>query len=640
MKTPTQTHSHQNSKVRSTRLAVGGIVFSLVVAAFLASACAPLPASKFTVKTNNETGFTAADGKQHTGAGRDSELSNVKRELADGAIDPSSLPKGDRELAASVQSARLETLAGSTPTIRVHVLLSETGRLLFDFTSAQTDTKASVDGPNDVRYKYVVGKTTNGDLSHYELALLCRKPTSTDSKAACRVATVTLRDTQGSGARAGIIIRNQDSTILAKSPTPDHKHATLKRLLAEFKTARDGSLQSFEVAWGPSGFALSMNDRELCPVGRLVETNDLDEPLHLNCAGVPAFRDLEGRMIGNTTRGELFLELTATVPGLLYGESTERIYLLVRQKRAAKAPTTSPAPTSPSTPGTSTPPVQTPTPADDDTDPEDDEPVFPDEQKPEPAPAAPKGTGWLVPIDPNSALTKTWMRDRKNPVVDRAMKNWTSGRMRAFATNFLPNRDMILKKLAQQRVPPEFALVTAYESTFFIVDDYPVQVSSAKAVGPWQFMPGTGKGLGLKVFDVATIANPRKKEKGQPQTIVVANPCDDRGHLEKSSGAAAVYIRSLLNAFPNDPRLVLMAYNMGEGGLKRRLTKLQASTSTERINTIKELGLGYWAIRRFNMAPTETLNYVPAFLSAYHAALEMDPITSNAAPWKPNPTCK
>lgn len=615
--------------------ALGAVVFMLAVVAL--SACAPLPSGKFTLKGPNETGFTAADGKQHTGAGRDNELSNVKRELADGVVDPSSLPKGDRELAASVQSARLETIASTPTTLRVHVLMSEVGRLVFDFNESLIDAKAAVDGANDVRYKYVTGRTSNGENSHYDLAMLCRKPTSPDATTACRVATVTLRDKQGAGARAGIIIRNQDSMVIAKSPTPDLKHSTLKRVLSEFKTARNGALQSFEVAWGPSGFALSMGDREMCPVGRLVETNDLDEPLHLNCAGVPPFRDLEGRMIGNTTRGELFLEITATIPGILYGESTERIYLLIRQKRATK-PVAAPAPTSPSSP-TAPAPNQPPAPADDE-DPEDDEPVFPDEQKAEPAPTTPKSSGWLVPVDPKSSLTKVWMRDRKNPVVERGMKEWSGGRLKAFAINFLPNRDMILKKLASKGVPPEFALVTAYESAFFISEDYPVQVSSAKAVGPWQFMPATGRGLGLKVFDVAAIANPRKNEKGQPKSIVVANACDDRAHLEKSSGAAAVYIRSLLDAFPNDPRLVLMAYNMGEFGLKRRLTKLKASTSAERIETIKELGLGYWAIRRFNMAPTETLAYVPKFLSAYHVALEMDPVTSTAEPWKPNGTCK
>ena len=612
-----------------------GVVTLLAVSAAL-SACAPLPNGKFTIQSDNETGFTAADGKQHTGAGRDSELANVKRELTNGTIDPASLPTADRDLAASVQSARLETLP---KLLRVHVLLKETGRLVFDFTESVLDTKAAVDGPNDVRYKFVNGQTPTGDNSNFELALLCRKSTASDTATpanACRVATVTLREKQGAGARAGIILRNQDSTVIAKSPTSELKHATLKRVLSDFKTARPGFLQSFEVAWGPSGFALSMGDRELCPVGRLVETNDLDEPLHLNCAGVQPFRDLEGRMIGNTTRGELFLEVTATIPGILYGESTERIYLLIRQKRTPKAAT-------PSTPESPTSPTAPSSPLDDEESEDDDEPVFPDEQQPEPpqttAPA-PKGNGWLIPIDPQNRVTKVWMRDRKNPVVERSMKEWTGGRMKSFATGFLPNRELVLKKLAERGVPSEFALVTAYESIFFIAPDYPVQVSSAKAVGPWQFMPATGKSLGLKVFDVAAIANPRKNEKGQPKTIVTANVCDERGHLEKSSAAAAVFLRSLLDAFPNDPRLVLMAYNMGEFGLKRRLTKLKSSTSADRIQTIKELGLGYWAIRRFNMAPSETLAYVPKFLSAFHVALEMDPISSSAAPWKPGTACK
>ena len=150
--------------------------------------------------------------------------------------------------------------------------------------------------------------------------------------------------------------------------------------------------------------------------------------------------------------------------------------------------------------------------------------------------------------------------------------------------------------------------------------------------------------FGLKVLPLV----PVKNDKGR----VIrndANPCDERADLAKSSVAAGKYFRVLLNMFPRDPRLALAAYNWGEGSVKcivstsakcNRLNQ-KRGFSQARLGEIRELGLSFWAIHRFNMAPSETLNYVINFVAAHHAALEMDPIAldKNIAPWKPAAQC-
>lgn len=625
--------------------------------------------------TQNPTGFQAADGKNHTGAGNDKALPALKTEIAGTPdADFESLPKADRALAASILYARLET---TTALSRVQILLNESGVVHFDFSAQTVAPKAATDGPSDIRYKSVVGRTDSGEATTFEAAMLCRQKTQEVGKTpaiGCQAATIALRDTRGAGAKAGLVIRHQDTLVFAKTQTPELKHEMLKRLLTNFKTAQPGKLESFEVAWGASGFALQMGDPEICPAGRLVETNDLDEPLRLNCPGVREFTDIEGRMIGNTTRGEIFLELNATVPGLIWGENSEKIYLLVRQKREPKktvapvpqgtqnptvvttpqqlgpamppvtttpnAPTNRPPvapsqpaqPNAPTTPVLTSPSVKPPTTSHaDDTDDEDEEPIFTEPGRPSTVPAKPSKS-WLMPIDFNNSITKTWMRDRNMPSIDAGVKVWLNRKdLKEFAVYFPPNRNLVTQKLAESRVPAEFAFITLMESAFFKTAGYPIDPGpGSTALGPWQMIDGTARNNGLRI-----LAKVHTK-KGD-----VGNVCDERADLAKSSAAAGRYLRSLLDMFPNDPRIALLGYNRGEGHAQKSMSKLKRTPSEARLAVIKEMGFSFWAIRKFNMANVNGIRYVENFISIFHAALEMKPVEPKAiAPWRPNPNCR
>jgi hypothetical protein len=73
-----------------------------------------------------------------------------------------------------------------------------------------------------------------------------------------------------------------------------------------------------------------------------------------------------------------------------------------------------------------------------------------------------------------------------------------------------------------------------------------------------------------------------------------------------------------------------MAYNMGAGGLNRRLNcinekKNGATTCSGSIKPLQEYdaaGLDYWEIRRLNAAPRESIDYVPRFLAAQFVGRE------------------
>lgn len=101
-----------------------------------------------------------------------------------------------------------------------------------------------------------------------------------------------------------------------------------------------------------------------------------------------------------------------------------------------------------------------------------------------------------------------------------------------------PYKDMILRILDEERVPREFIFLCFAESGGKIDS-----VSEAGAAGLWQLMPYTANTYGLKAAD--------------------------RFDAEKSTRAAAKYIRHLLDVFDGDHRWAIAAYNAGGHNLKR-----------------------------------------------------------------------
>ncbi len=164
--------------------------------------------------------------------------------------------------------------------------------------------------------------------------------------------------------------------------------------------------------------------------------------------------------------------------------------------------------------------------------------------------------------------------------VDRWVDYFT-GRGRRYFQVWLDRKaqldSLITTRLAAHGLPADLVYLAMIESGLSTRAR-----SSAGAVGPWQFMPATGRAYGL------TIDWWR----------------DDRRDLEKATDAAANYLNDLYEEF-GDWALVLAAYNAGEGRVRRQL----------RANGHDN----YWDYR----LPRQTVEYVPKFIAA--ARIGADP---------------
>ncbi len=127
----------------------------------------------------------------------------------------------------------------------------------------------------------------------------------------------------------------------------------------------------------------------------------------------------------------------------------------------------------------------------------------------------------------------------------------------------------IVEELDKRGMPTELALLPFIESAY-----NPQAMSTARASGMWQFIPGTGRDYALK------------------QNIFR----DDRRDVLQSTRAALDYMQKLYAMF-GDWQLALAAYNWGEGSVQRAIAKNQ------------KLGLptDYASLKM----PLETQYYVP-----------------------------
>ncbi len=135
----------------------------------------------------------------------------------------------------------------------------------------------------------------------------------------------------------------------------------------------------------------------------------------------------------------------------------------------------------------------------------------------------------------------------------------------------------ILVALKEAGLPEELAWLPLIESGFKVR-----ALSSARALGLWQFIPSTGYKFGLK----------------RDAWI------DERLDPEKATTAAIAYLKELHQIF-GDWTTVLAGYNCGEGRVLRQIRN-------QRINYLDN----FWDLYR--QLPRETARYVPRFLATLH----------------------
>jgi membrane-bound lytic murein transglycosylase D len=170
-----------------------------------------------------------------------------------------------------------------------------------------------------------------------------------------------------------------------------------------------------------------------------------------------------------------------------------------------------------------------------------------------------------IPIEINQAV-RHWIKFFTERDRERTQRYFDRGEA------MRPHIERILK---ENEVPVELYYLAMIESGFVSH-----ATSRAKAVGVWQFMPGTARNYGLSVN----------------------NHVDERRQWIKSTEAAASYLKDLNNVF-GSWYLALAAYNAGEHRIVRSIMRGKTRD--------------FWALAEAGLLPKETLNYVPKFLAAH-----------------------
>jgi peptidoglycan lytic transglycosylase D len=139
------------------------------------------------------------------------------------------------------------------------------------------------------------------------------------------------------------------------------------------------------------------------------------------------------------------------------------------------------------------------------------------------------------------------------------------------SARFMPMMKDIFR---EKNMPEDLVYVALIESGF-----NPYAVSWCKAVGAWQFMPGTAKLYGLKIDWWI----------------------DERKDPIKSTKAAAELLKDLHDQFGSWP-LALASYNAGAGKVQRAVLRTRSED--------------FWDLKASRFIKPETKNYIPKYMAA------------------------
>jgi membrane-bound lytic murein transglycosylase D len=170
-----------------------------------------------------------------------------------------------------------------------------------------------------------------------------------------------------------------------------------------------------------------------------------------------------------------------------------------------------------------------------------------------------------------------------NDAVKYYVRYFTNEKRKVFGNWLRRSRryvPIITEILRKNNMPEDLVYLAMIESGF-----NPKAYSPAKACGPWQFIYATGGRYGLKVNYWI----------------------DERRDPEKSTVAAAKYLRDLFNQFGHW-YLAAAGYNAGERRIERAIEKHNTND--------------FWELYKYNTLPQETKNYIPQLIAAAIIAKE------------------
>ncbi len=174
---------------------------------------------------------------------------------------------------------------------------------------------------------------------------------------------------------------------------------------------------------------------------------------------------------------------------------------------------------------------------------------------------------------------------------------------------YFPKVTTVLKK---HNLPSELKVLLALESAFNAN-----AVSKAGAVGYWQIMDEVAKEYGLKYVPKQTVAIKKKGDKKPiAKTAKKAAPAkDDRKNFNKSTYAAARYLKDRSRNLDNDLLLMVASYNCGVGNVWEAMKKT-GKTDPD-----------FWDIKKY--LPAETRSYVMNFIALNVVFHNYDKFTKN-----------
>ncbi len=186
---------------------------------------------------------------------------------------------------------------------------------------------------------------------------------------------------------------------------------------------------------------------------------------------------------------------------------------------------------------------------------------------------------------PEESLPESDIPLTVNAKVDFFISYFQTDGRKAFARwlsrseRYIPMMKEILKK---EGLPEDLVYLAMIESGFS-----PRARSSANAVGPWQFISGTGKRYSLRIDSWI----------------------DERRDPIKSTVAAAMYLKELYSLFNKDWYLAAAGYNAGENKILRAIDMYNSRD--------------FWQLSQGSYLKRETKDYVPKLLAA--AIIAKDP---------------
>jgi soluble lytic murein transglycosylase-like protein len=216
-----------------------------------------------------------------------------------------------------------------------------------------------------------------------------------------------------------------------------------------------------------------------------------------------------------------------------------------------------------------------------------------------------ENAGSLIP-EPNVGFPQVLTGNEKEtlPYIEKFSENRRAYLIRTYnrSKKYFPKVTTILKKY---NLPQELKVLLALESAF-----NGNAVSNAGAVGYWQIMDEVAKEYGLKY--VAQEKKEEKKKGGKKKcekTTAVAKTTvkkvpaqkDDRKNFNKSTYAAARYLKDRSRNLDNNLLLMVASYNCGIGNVWDAMKK------SDKTNP------GFWDIKTY--LPSETQSYVMNFIA-------------------------